>query len=334
MQAILFKASAADNAEAAQPASGSAEGRCGTFARMRFDLTDLRLFVHVHDAGTITGGAERSHMALASASERIRGMEDALGVPLLVRTPRGVQPTPAGHTLLHHARLVLRQMEHLRGDLGDYGSGLAGHVRVQCNSSAMGEYLPAAMAGFLRQHPRISIDVHEAASQDVADAVRASLCDLGVVSDAVDLQGLATWALRPDPLVLIVPRGHALAGRQRVALADVAHLDFIGLAEGSALQSHVARQALRGGQRLRFRVRLRHFEAVCQLVGLGVGVGIVPLAAAARLRRTHQLKALHLTDGWAQRSLVLCTRSPGELPPHALQLLQHLAAGAAPAVLE
>ncbi len=297
---------------------------------MRFDLTDLRLFVHVHEAGTITGGAERSHMALASASERIRGMEDALGGPLLVRAQRGVRPTPAGHTLLHHARLVLRQMEHLRGDLGDYGNGLAGHVHLRCNSSALNEYLPQALAGFLLRHPRISVDVEEAASQDVADAVRSGLCDMGLLSDAVDLQGLAAWTLRADPLVLVVPRGHALACQRRVSLADAAHLDFIGLAEGSALQSHVDRHAQRMGQRLKFRVRLRHFEAVCQLVGLGVGVGVVPQATATRYGRTHRIQALRLTDAWAQRSLALCARSLDGLPQHAQQLLRHLAAGAEP----
>lgn len=295
---------------------------------MRFDLTDLRLFVHVHEAGTITGGAERSHMTLASASERIRGMEDVLGGPLLVRAQRGVRPTPAGHTLLHHARLVLRQMEHLRGDLGEYGNGLAGHVHLRCNSSALNEYLPQALAGFLRQHPRISVDVEEAASQDVADAVRSGLCDIGLVSDAVDLQGLATWTLRADPLVLVVPRGHALARQRRVSLADVAHLDFIGLAESSALQNHVDRHALRMGQRLKFRVRLRHFEAVCQLVGLGVGVGIVPQATATRYGRAHRIQPLRLTDAWAHRNLALCARSLVDLPQHAQQLLQHLAASA------
>ncbi len=292
---------------------------------MRFDLTDLRLFLNVHEAGTITGGAERSHMALASASERIRGMEDALGVPLLLRAQRGVQPTPAGHTLLHHARLVLQQMEHLRGDLGDYGTGLAGHVRVLSNGSALSEYLPRAMAGFLAQHPRISVDVEERPSQEVADAVRAGLCDMGLVSDAVDLEGLATRVLRPDPLVVVVPRGHALAARRGVALADVAHLDFIGLAEGSALQALVVRQAQRQGlPRLRYRVRLGQFEAVCQLVGLGVGVGILPHAAAVRHSRAQQVKAVRLTDAWANRRLVLCMRKLEDLPQHAQQLVHHL----------
>ena len=104
---------------------------------MHFDLTDLRLFLHVQEAGTITGGAAASHMTLASASERTRGMEDSLGSPLLSRARRGVQLTPAGRTLAHHAQLVLRQIDQLQGELGDYGAGIKGHVRLLCNSSAL-----------------------------------------------------------------------------------------------------------------------------------------------------------------------------------------------------
>ena len=70
---------------------------------MQFDLTDLNLFRHVVDAGSITHGAERAHLALAAASTRIRNMEKSLGAPLLVRTRQGVVPTPAGRTLVQHA---------------------------------------------------------------------------------------------------------------------------------------------------------------------------------------------------------------------------------------
>src|ERR1700712_1089651 len=97
---------------------------------MRFDLVDLRLFVHVHEAGTITGGAARSHMTLASASERIRGMEEAIGVPLLVRDRRGVALAPAGRTLARHARLVLQQVDALGGEMARHGKGLAGTIRI------------------------------------------------------------------------------------------------------------------------------------------------------------------------------------------------------------
>ncbi|HYY82869.1 MAG TPA: LysR family transcriptional regulator, partial [Beijerinckiaceae bacterium] len=87
---------------------------------MHFDLVDLSLFRHVVEAGSITHGADRAHLALAAASTRIRHMEESLGAPLLVRSRQGVTPTPAGRTLLQHARAMLAQAARLREDLGAY----------------------------------------------------------------------------------------------------------------------------------------------------------------------------------------------------------------------
>lgn len=295
---------------------------------MRYDLTDLRLFLHVHAAGTITGGAERSHMTLASASERIRGMEQALGGPLLVRERRGVQATPAGRTLLHHARLVLAQMERLQAELGDYAAGLKGHVRLLCNTSALSEHLPPVLGGFLTQHPGISVDLEERASSDIADALRGEVCDIGMVSDSVDLEGLQAFAFCADPLVLVVPRGHALAPRRALRLEEVAEQRFVGLVEGSALQAHITQHARRLGRRLDYRIRLRSFESVCRMVGEGIGVGIVPRAVALRNARAMGIQRIALLDAWAARNLVLCVRDSAALPAPAQQLLEHLLAAA------
>ena len=95
---------------------------------MRFDLTDLRLFLHVVESGSITHGAEKANMALPSASARLRGMEEVIGLPLLERGRRGVEPTPAGLTLAHHARLVLRQIEAMHGELGEFSAAIRAQV--------------------------------------------------------------------------------------------------------------------------------------------------------------------------------------------------------------
>jgi DNA-binding transcriptional LysR family regulator len=116
---------------------------------MRFDLVDLRLFLHVADARSITHGAERANLALASASARIRGMEQKLGIDLLKRDRRGVSLTPAGQCVVDHARLVVQQVERLRGDLGSYARGLTGSVRVLSNTAAFSEHLPKVLASFL-----------------------------------------------------------------------------------------------------------------------------------------------------------------------------------------
>ncbi|WP_163021714.1 LysR family transcriptional regulator, partial [Pseudomonas viridiflava] len=80
---------------------------------MHFDLTDLRLFQHVIETGSITAAATRSHLSLPSASARVRAMEASLQAPLLERGRRGVTPTPAGKALAQHARVILQQVERM-----------------------------------------------------------------------------------------------------------------------------------------------------------------------------------------------------------------------------
>ena len=288
---------------------------------MRFDLTDLRLFLNVQESGSITAGAKRTHMTLASASERIRGMEGDLGVPLLLRAHRGVEPTPAGQTLAHHARVVLAQIDRMRGELDHFGDGLKGHVRVLCNTTALSEYLPPVLGEFLRDHPRVSVDLEEKASLEIADALRAGTCDIGVLADSADLHGLHPQTFRHDPLSVIVPRGHALAQRQSVMLSEVVDEDFVGLVEGSALQDHIAHHARRSGKMLSYRVRLRGFDAVCRMVGQGVGIAIVPRVAAIRLGRAAGVQRVALADAWAARNLVLCVRDA--LPAYAAELVAY-----------
>lgn len=291
---------------------------------MRFDLTDLRLFVHVAEGGSITQGAERTNLALASASARIRSMEEMLGLPLLQRGRRGVTPTAAGAALLHHARLMLQQLERMRGELGDYARGLKGHIRLHCNTAAISEFLPGAIAGFLTGQPNVDIDLEEQPSHEVVRAVAAGIADLGIVADAVDLTGLETRPFRSDRLVLVTPRKHRLARRRHVSFRDCLAEDHVGLSAGSALQEHLGQHALRAGRPLRLRIRLRSFDAICRMIEQGVGVGVMPETAAQRCRRSMAIVVVPLTDRWALRQLVICARRFDALPLHAQRLAERL----------
>ena len=293
---------------------------------MHFDLTDLRLFLHVAETGSITHGAERAHLALASASARIRGMEDALGVDLLERGRRGARPTPAGEALAHHARVVLQQVERMKGELGDYARGLKGHVRLLCNTSAMSEFLPDALATYLAGHPNIDVDLEERPSHEIVQAVAQGMADLGIVADTVDLGALETFPFRPDRLVLVVPHGHRLAKRRQLAFREVLAQPFVGLGGASALQAHIGAYAARAGGALKLRVRVHGFDAVCRMVERGAGLGIVPETAARRCRRSMAIQAVRLTDPWTLRQLTLCVRRLDALPIHAQRLVEHLRA--------
>ena len=291
---------------------------------MRFDLTDLSLFRHVVEAGSITGGAERAHLALAAASTRIRNMEQALGAALLVRGRQGVSPTQAGRTLLQHARAILRQAERLREDLGVYAGGLAGQIRVLSNTNALTEFLPEALSSFLSEHPNVSIDIEERLSDEIVGLIAEGVADLGIVAATVDVSALETYPFRKDRFVLAVARGHPLAKRSKIAFSDVLEHDFVGLDRASALQRFLADKAARIGQPLRLRVQLRSFDAVCRLVECNVGIGIVPETTARRVAHTMAIVAVELTDPWAVRELTICIRSLDELPPYARQLVEHL----------
>jgi DNA-binding transcriptional LysR family regulator len=295
---------------------------------MRFDLTDLKLFLRVVETGSITAGAVQAHLALASASARIRGMEDALGVPLLLRSRRGVEPTDAGRTLLHHARLIGQQMEKMRADLGEYATGLKGHVRLLCNTSALTEFLPDRLAAFMAAHPHVNVDLEEKLSSDIVQAMRDELADVGIFTDWVDSSGLETRLFCEDRLVLALGPGHPLGKglRRNAALpfaAAVEH-DFIGLAGDSALQQYLGDHAARLGKRLRYRVRVRSFDAVCRMVASGAGLAVVPESAVLRSRDVASLKPVRLSDPWAKRRLLLCMRSYADLPGYARELVDAL----------
>lgn len=291
---------------------------------MRFDLIDLKLFLHVAEAQSITHGAERANLALASASARIRGMEETLGVALLVRNRRGVVLSPAGECLLEHARLIVQQVERLRGDLGSFARGLAGSVRLLSNTAALSEHLPRAIAAFLAAHPTISVDLEERESVDIAEAIASGAADIGIASEAALPEGLETFPFRDDRLVLVVPSGDPLGGTRQIRLVDVVGRDFVGLPRESALQRHIVGHAARLGTTMKVRARVSGFDAVCRMVESGVGVAIVPETAARRCRRVMKIGVVGVRDAWARRRLAICVRRLQALPIGARRLVEHL----------
>ena len=293
---------------------------------MHFDLTDLRLFAAVVEEGSITAGASRAAISLPSASARVRGMEEALGTALLERHRRGVQPTLAGAALCHHAQLVLAQMERLRGDLREHArGGIRGHVRLMANTTALEEYLPDALGGWLAANPGVDIALEERLSHEIAPAVAQAHADIGVLTDLAGAEGLETYPFRIDKLVVVVPRGHAFESRRDIAFVDVLDEESVGLAEGSALAEHLAWQSARLGRSLNPRIRLRGLDSVCRMVERGVGIAVVPETAARRCRRTMALGMLRLKDAWATRQLIVCVRGLDILPAHTRRLVEHLA---------
>jgi DNA-binding transcriptional LysR family regulator len=303
--------------------STSLENAMGDIA-MRFDLVDLQLFIAVAETRSITNGAERVHLALASASERIKGLEAALGVSLLVRGRRGVELTAAGESLLDHARIVIHNVEALRGDLAEFAKGMKATVRLLANTSGISEYLPKALAAFLGQHPHISIDVEERESGEIAHAIVTGAAELGLAAEHALPVTIERIPFSEDRLVLVAPREGELTGRRQIDFREVVERDFVGLITSSALHAHVTGHAARLGARLRFRARMNNFDAIGQMVAAGIGVAVMPEVAARRCARSMKIDVVRIRDSWANRRLAICARSFKSLPKPAQQLAEHL----------
>lgn len=287
----------------------------------RFDLVSLRLFVAVLDAGSLTGGAARFGISLAAASRRILELEEGLGTPLLLRAKTGVTPTDAGRTLRQHALRVVADLEQLAVAMDDYGRGAAGHLRLWVNTSAMNGRLPEVLARFGALHPGVGFDVEEAFSDDIVRTVLEGKADLGVFGENTRSAGLQTAEFDRDALVLLCAPGHPLARRRRLRFSEALAHDFVALDRSTSLVRLMTAAADSAGVPMRVRVQVRSFDALCRLVARGLGVGVLPRAAALPLLAPLGLHAVTLDERWASRRLLAGWRDESRLSVPARAML-------------
>ncbi len=289
---------------------------------MHFDLTDMRLFLAVVEQGSLTKGAETVHLSLAAVSERISRMESSLGALLLERNRRGVTTTAAGDALVRHARLILDQVEQMRGELRSYGAGLKGRIRLLSNTAGLAAFLPPRLSRFLVAHPDLSIDLYERPSTEIARAILEGRADLGVVTYMADLAALQTRVITQDQLVVAVSKTHRVSGLQSIAFAEVVDEPFVGLSD-AALEAYLGERATRLGRQIHYRIQLRRIEHIAMLVESGVGIAILS-GASVKNFGDFSLTMVPLQDRWALRQLHLCARDFSALTPHASLLARHL----------
>ena len=298
-----------------------------TFAR-RIDLTSLQLFVAVCELGSIGKAAEREFIAASAVSKRLSDLEATLETPLLYRHTRGVDLTPAGESLLHHARSVLFSLEKMQGELSEYADGVRGHVRVHASISAIVQFLPEDLGAFIKQHGEVKIDLEEHLSTEIVRAVQEGAADLGICNAGVIAKGheLQTLAYRRDELVLIVPKGHALARTKIVAFEDTLDCDHVGLHSNSSIYLAMRDAAAAVGRTIKLRIHVTGLDAMCRMIHNGLGVGVMPRRAFELMHGVGELACVALSDAWAQRNIDLVARDFSTLPVTARLLVDHLTA--------
>ncbi|WP_295997298.1 LysR substrate-binding domain-containing protein [Rugamonas sp.] len=290
---------------------------------MKLDPLSLQLLISVVEDGTIAAAAARHHIAAAAVSKRLSELEYKLSTELLIRSNKGIQATAAGYTLINLARGVLRDLDDIVLQMQDFAAGTRGSVRVTANISVMTQFLPRALKSFHEKYPLVRVLLEEKVSTAILLDVANNVSDIGIYTEVPHGDNVEVYPYGVDQLVLIVPKGHPLAGRRTVPFAETLDYDYVGLHAGSSLHYQMAEEASKLGRSLKLRIQVLGYDAQCLMVEAGLGIGILP-KASLRTYGGLALEQVELDESWAHRRLSICVRRYDALPVAAKLFFDHL----------
>lgn len=290
------------------------------------DLEQLRALVMVVRHGSFTAAARRLSISQPGLSRRVARLEESLGSELLRREGGSVVPTLAGERVLAFAEDVLDRDDALRADLSAHRDDLAGHVSVASSTVPAEQVIPFLLAGFLDRHGSISVAVDVADTAEVVDAVLSRRVDLGFGGHAGASEGLVLVPIAEDEIVVALPAGHPLAGRETVDPAEIAGERHIVREAGSGTQRTIDEALNEAGVRVSRAspaLALGSTQAVLGAVRAGLGVGLV---SALAVRDAVGVAAVRLNGVTVRRSLYMMYESYRHRSPAAEALLGHTSA--------
>lgn len=289
-----------------------------------FDPQSLRLFLTVCEEGSIVRCADREATVPSAVSKRMTALEEQVGIQLLRRGSRGMEPTDAGFAFARQAREVMASLERMEATMQVIASGGEGSVRIVASLAALSTSLPADMITVLKAHRAIKVSLKEASSTEMVKQVREGSADLAVCWNVADLTGLATLPYRSDHACVIVPIGHPLARRKSVAFSEILKFDYVNAMPGSMMETKLRQYAAAAGSPLAPRIEVQSFDGVARLVAAGFGVSVLPREVVEPLAKSLELRIVPLADSWSIRQLVICFREEPYVSRAALAIARGL----------
>lgn len=255
------------------------------------ELRHLRYFIAVAEEGHITRAAERLGIQQPPLSQQIKALEEALGVTLFRRLPRGMQPTESGLVLLREARAILAQLDRALDGVRRTARGEEGRIAIGFTSSAaFHPFVSAAIRGFREAAPQVELALEENSTGDLVAALRAERLDAAFIRSPVgDAAGIVVEPLLEEEMRVAVPAGHALSARVlsdhgAVPLADLADTPFVLYRRptGPGLYDTIIAACRAAGFSPRIVQEAPRLVSTLSLVEAGLGVSIIP-ASMSRL---------------------------------------------------
>lgn len=245
------------------------------------ELHQLRYFVAVAEAGSMTLAARRCHVAQPSLSQQIRKLEETLGVTLFDRLGRGVVMTDAGRALLPRARRILAEVretgENLRAEVSQGG----GRLVIGAIPTIAPYLLPPVLASLRAEAPGSELVVREDLTERLVEAVVDNELDVAITSTPIDHGLVEVQAIGSEPLLVVVPSSHPLAGGERMRLSDLRAQPSVTLSDMHCLGKQIGSFCARAGVTPEVICRATQLATVLELVRLSMGMALVPAMVAA-----------------------------------------------------
>jgi DNA-binding transcriptional LysR family regulator len=287
------------------------------------DLDQLRTFVAVAEAQSLTRAMDTLHLSLPAISRRLSSLEEELGVALLSRSTRRVALTQTGREFLPRARRLLDELEESLLGIRETAARRRGLVTIACIPTAAYYFLPATLADFAKRFPIVRVRVMDLSADGVIDAVATGGVEFGIGMEGAVHPEVEFRPLRRDPFVLACRRDHPLAKKRVLKWADLIDEPLVGVSRRSGNRLILDRALLPRGIQPTWRYEAEHLSTSLGLVEAGLGVAVVPRLALPR--DPHPvLVARPLTDPSIDRATGVVLRRGAVPGPAARALLDLL----------
>lgn len=279
------------------------------------DLLSLRYFQAVARHQHISRAAEELRVAQPSVSRTIIRLESELGVPLFDRQGRRIRLNAHGAAFLRRAERALAELDDARREMADAAGDGPGRVAVAAETLLQ---LATVLAAFRARRPGVKVRLFQAPVDSMLRHLRSAEADFALASQPLTGPGLCSVEVAREEVLLAVPPGHPLAGRERVAVAELAHEEFVSTPTGHWQRALLDRLFAREGLTPQVVCEGDEASATPELIGAGLGIGLMPAVARRALGERRQVSWLRLDAADCHRTLTLVWRQDAYLSPAAL----------------
>jgi LysR family nitrogen assimilation transcriptional regulator len=286
------------------------------------DLRGIRYFVQIAELGSITRAAQHLRVAQPALSRHLHALEQELGVPLLVRLPRGVRLTTAGRQFLEHCQRILRELGRAQDELRGGTAAGKGRVILGVSPTTGPLLLPGVVERMRRQCPQISLKVVEGFSNQLYDWLQAGRADVAILTNPVNSRTIRLTPLISEPVVVFAGAGQRL---QRPYFT-VAELAATPLVSTEAIRIIADEQLLRHRARLHLEAEIDAVEAIRRLLLRGSGLALMPASTFHDDVAAGRLLALPVVDANIHRILTLAQQAERRPSPAIDEVAQIVAA--------